>query len=119
MLLEHINSPADVKAIASDQLPTLADEMRNAILARVSLHGGHVGPNLGFVEATIALHRAFNAPTDKFVFDVSHQSYPHKLLTGQAFGFSARHASTRSPATAALQSRPNMILSSSTIRQLP
>lgn len=87
MLLEHINSPADVKALASDQLPTLADEMRNAILARVSLHGGHVGPNLGFVEATIALHRVFNAPTDKFVFDVSHQSYPHKLLTGRAFGF--------------------------------
>lgn len=87
MLLEHINSPADVKALASDQLSTLADEMRKAILARVSIHGGHVGPNLGFVEATIALHRVFNAPTDKFVFDVSHQSYPHKLLTGRAFGF--------------------------------
>lgn len=87
MLLEHINSPADVKALASDQLSALADEMRKAILARVSIHGGHVGPNLGFVEATIALHRVFNAPTDKFVFDVSHQSYPHKLLTGRAFGF--------------------------------
>ncbi len=87
MLLEHINSPADVKALASDQLPALADEMRKAILARVSIHGGHVGPNLGFVEATIALHRVFNAPNDKFVFDVSHQSYPHKLLTGRAFGF--------------------------------
>lgn len=87
MLLEHINSPADVKALACDQLSTLADEMRKAILARVSIHGGHVGPNLGFVEATIALHRVFNAPTDKFVFDVSHQSYPHKLLTGRAFGF--------------------------------
>lgn len=87
MLLEHINSPADVKALSIDQLPTLADEMRKAILARVSIHGGHVGPNLGFVEATIALHRVFNAPTDKFVFDVSHQSYPHKLLTGRAFGF--------------------------------
>lgn len=87
MLLEHINSPADVKALSIDQLPALADEMRKAILARVSIHGGHVGPNLGFVEATIALHRVFNAPTDKFVFDVSHQSYPHKLLTGRAFGF--------------------------------
>ena len=87
MLLEHINSPADVKALACDQLPALADEIRKAILARVSIHGGHVGPNLGFVEATIALHRVFNAPTDKFVFDVSHQSYPHKLLTGRAFGF--------------------------------
>ncbi len=87
MLLEHINSPADVKALSCDQLPALADEMRKAILARVSIHGGHVGPNLGFVEATIALHRVFNAPTDKFVFDVSHQSYPHKLLTGRAFGF--------------------------------
>ena len=87
MLLEHINSPADVKALACDQLPALADEIRKAILARVSIHGGHVGPNLGFVEATIALHRVFNAPTDKFVFDVSHQSYPHKLLTGRTFGF--------------------------------
>ena len=87
MILSNINSPADVKALPADQLTELAVEMRRAILQRVSVHGGHVGPNLGFVEATIALHRVFNAPEDKFVFDVSHQSYPHKLLTGRAYGF--------------------------------
>lgn len=87
MLIEHISSPADVKALDASLLPTLADEVRHAVLGRVSVHGGHVGPNLGFVEATIALHRVFNAPQDKFVFDVSHQSYPHKVLTGRAFGF--------------------------------
>jgi 1-deoxy-D-xylulose-5-phosphate synthase len=65
----------------------LAEEVRSALLARVSNHGGHVGPNLGIVETTIAMHYVFNAPADKFVFDVSHQSYPHKLLTGRAFGF--------------------------------
>ncbi|MBQ2321896.1 MAG: 1-deoxy-D-xylulose-5-phosphate synthase [Bacteroidales bacterium] len=87
MILEKINSPADLKALDPALLPALADEVRQAVLNRVSLHGGHVGPNLGFVEATIALHRVFNAPEDKFVFDVSHQSYPHKILTGRAFGF--------------------------------
>ncbi|MGN0029310.1 MAG: 1-deoxy-D-xylulose-5-phosphate synthase [Marinilabiliaceae bacterium] len=87
MILENIKSPADVKALPADQLPALAAEVREACLNRVSVHGGHVGPNLGFVEATIALHRVFNAPEDKFVFDVSHQSYPHKTLTGRAFGF--------------------------------
>ncbi len=87
MLLENINSPADIKSFNADQLNTLANEMRQALLNRVSIHGGHVGPNLGFLEATIALHYVFNAPTDKFIFDVSHQSYPHKLLTGRAFGF--------------------------------
>ncbi len=87
MLLEKIKSPADVKALPADQLDRLADEVREACLNRVSAHGGHVGPNLGFVEATIALHRVFDAPKDKFVFDVSHQSYPHKTLTGRAFGF--------------------------------
>lgn len=87
MILENIKSPADVKALPADQLTALAAEVREACLNRVSVHGGHVGPNLGFVEATIALHRVFNAPEDKFVFDVSHQSYPHKTLTGRAYGF--------------------------------
>lgn len=87
MILENIKSPADVKALPVDQLTALAAEVREACLNRVAAHGGHVGPNLGFVEATIALHRVFNAPADKFVFDVSHQSYPHKTLTGRAFGF--------------------------------
>ena len=68
-------------------LQTVADETRQAVLNRVSKHGGHVGPNLGFVEATVALHYVFDAPKDKLVFDVSHQSYPHKVLTGRAAGF--------------------------------
>lgn len=87
MYLEKIKSPADIKALGMDELPKLADEVREACLNRVAVHGGHVGPNLGFVEATIALHRVFDCPKDKFVFDVSHQSYPHKTLTGRSFGF--------------------------------
>lgn len=87
MLLEKIQSPADIKHLSTQQLQTLASEIRQGILLRDSLHGGHVGPNLGFVEATIAMHYVFNAPEDKFVFDVSHQIYPHKMLTGRAFGF--------------------------------
>ena len=87
MLLENITSPADIKKMPMAELTTLADEIRKGILLRDSLHGGHVGPNLGFVEATIAMHYVFNAPKDKFVFDVSHQIYPHKMLTGRAFGF--------------------------------
>ena len=87
MLLEKILSPADIKHLSAQQLHTLASEIRQGILFRTSLHGGHVGPDLGFVEATIAMHYVFDAPKDKFVFDVSHQSYPHKMLTGRAFGF--------------------------------
>ena len=87
MLLEKIQSPADIKHLSAQQLHTLASEIRQGILFRISLHGGHVGPNLGFVEATIAMHYVFDAPKDKFVFDVSHQIYPHKMLTGRAFGF--------------------------------
>lgn len=87
MYLEKINSPKDMKGLTVDQLSVLADEVREAVLNRVSVHGGHVGPNLGFTEATVALHYVFNAPLDKFVFDVSHQSYPHKILTGRKEGF--------------------------------
>lgn len=70
-----------------EELNIVADETRQAVLNRVSKHGGHVGPNLGFVEATVALHYVFDAPKDKLVFDVSHQCYPHKVLTGRASGF--------------------------------
>ena len=87
MYIEKIKSPADLKALDIESLKVVADETRAAVLNRVSKHGGHVGPNLGFVEATVALHYVFNAPVDKFVFDVSHQSYPHKVLTGRASGF--------------------------------
>ena len=87
MLLENIKSPKDVKALPIEQLPALAKEIRDGILNRDSNIGGHVGPNLGIVETTIAMHYVFNCPEDKFVFDVSHQSYPHKMLTGRAFGY--------------------------------
>lgn len=87
MILENIQSPADLKNLDIEALNIVANETRQAVLNRVSKHGGHVGPNLGFVEATVALHYVFNAPKDKFVFDVSHQCYPHKVLTGRAAGF--------------------------------
>ena len=87
MYLENIHSPQDIKQMSMEQLSVLAGEIRDGILLRDSLHGGHVGPNLGFVEATIAMHYVFNAPEDRFVYDVSHQIYPHKMLTGRAFGF--------------------------------
>ncbi len=87
MYIETIQSPADLKGLDMQTLKTVADETRQAVLNRVSKHGGHVGPNLGFVEATVALHYVFDAPKDKFVFDVSHQCYPHKVLTGRVAGF--------------------------------
>lgn len=87
MYLEKINSPADIKSYSVDELKKLAQEIRDALLKKLSIHGGHCGPNFGMVEATIALHYVFNSPVDKFVFDVSHQTYPHKMLTGRAYGF--------------------------------
>lgn len=83
MYIENINSPADIKQLNTQQLNVLADEMRHALLKRASIHGGHFGPNFGMVEATIALHYVFDSPIDKIVFDVSHQCYPHKMLTGR------------------------------------
>ena len=85
--LEQINSPADLKKLNISQMQTLASEIRDAILNRDSTVGGHVGPNLGIVETAIALHYVFNSPRDKIVWDVSHQCYPHKLLTGRKEGF--------------------------------
>ena len=87
MYLEKINSPADIKNYSLDEMKALAQEMRDALLKKLSIHGGHCGPNFAMVEATIALHRVFDSPKDKLVFDVSHQTYPHKMLTGRAFGF--------------------------------
>ena len=83
MYIETINGPEDVKKLSIDQLPALAEEMRAALLKRASIHGGHFGPNFGIVEATIAMHYVFESPKDKMVFDVSHQVYPHKMLTGR------------------------------------
>lgn len=83
MFLEKINCPNDLKSLNTKELQELAKEMRAALLHRLSKKGGHFGPNFGMVEATIALHYVFESPKDKFVFDVSHQSYPHKMLTGR------------------------------------
>lgn len=86
-ILDKINSPQDVKELSLDEMEALASEIRNGILTRVNTIGGHLGPDLGIVEATIALHKVFNSPVDKFIFDVSHQCYPHKMLTGRKDGF--------------------------------
>lgn len=85
--LNSINGPADLKKLDRAQLPELADEIRQAVLTKVTAAGGHFGPNLGVVEATIALHYVFDSPNDKIVWDVSHQSYPHKILTGRKEAF--------------------------------
>ncbi len=87
MILDKINSPADVKNLSVNDMNCLADEIREALFNRLTKIGGHFGPNFGFVEATIAMHYVFNSPTDKFVFDVSHQSYTHKILTGRKAGY--------------------------------
>lgn len=87
MYLEKINGPEDVKKLSMEQLVILAGEMREGLFNRLTQEGGHFGPNFGMVEATIAMHYVFNSPVDKFVFDVSHQTYPHKMLTGRAYGY--------------------------------
>lgn len=87
MYLEKINQPADVRSLNKEQLEALAAEMRTALLNKLSKHGGHFGPNFGMVEAIIALHYVFDSPKDKMVYDVSHQSYCHKMLTGRKDAF--------------------------------
>src|SRR5438552_4673648 len=82
-LLESISGPRDLKALSPDELPTLASEVRDFLIEAVSRNGGHLGPNLGVVELTIALHRVFDSPADKIIFDTGHQAYVHKLLTGR------------------------------------
>ena len=83
MYIEKINGPEDVKKLNIEEMTALAEEMRHALLKGASIHGGHFGPNFGMVEAIIALHYVFESPKDKMVFDVSHQTYPHKMLTGR------------------------------------
>ena len=87
MALEKVNSPEDLKKLSREELVVLAQDIRETMLHRVSNKGGHVGPDFGAVELIIALHKVFNSPVDKFVFDVSHQCYPHKIITGRKFGF--------------------------------
>ena len=86
-ILNRVNSPKDLKRLDEEELMLLAEEIREVIIEKVSQTGGHFGPNLGMVEATIAMHYVFNSPVDKIVYDVSHQCYPHKILTGRKHGF--------------------------------
>ncbi|MBS6005892.1 MAG: 1-deoxy-D-xylulose-5-phosphate synthase [Clostridium baratii] len=86
-ILNEVNSPVDLKKVSLDKLSILAEEIRNVLIKKVNATGGHMGPNLGMVEATIAMHYVFNSPIDKIVFDVSHQSYTHKILTGRKEAF--------------------------------
>ena len=87
MILDRINMPSDLRNLTVEEMKTLASEMREVIIKKVNTIGGHMGPNLGIVEATIAMHYVFNSPVDKIVYDVSHQCYPHKILTGRKEGF--------------------------------
>lgn len=87
MYLENVNGPEDIKKLKIEELTYLADETRKALINKISNAGGHSGPNLGMVEMTVAMHYVFNSPIDKIVFDVSHQSYPHKILTGRKEAF--------------------------------
>ena len=87
MILDSIIDPNDLKKLSVEEMNTLADEMRELIIKKVNTTGGHMGPNLGIIETTIAFHYVFNSPVDKIVFDVSHQCYPHKILTGRKDGF--------------------------------
>lgn len=86
-ILNKVNEPKDLRVLDNKELNILASEIREAIITKVSTTGGHFGPNLGMVETTIAMHYVFNSPIDKIVYDVSHQSYPHKMLTGRKNGF--------------------------------
>ena len=87
MILDKVNMPNDLRNLTVEEMKTLASEMREVIIKKVNTIGGHMGPNLGIVEATIAMHYVFSSPVDKFIFDVSHQCYPHKILTGRKEGF--------------------------------
>src|ERR687890_280134 len=82
-LLDTVQVPADIRALAKDQLPQLADELRQETISAVSVTGGHLGAGLGVVELTVALHYVFDTPKDKLIWDVGHQAYPHKILTGR------------------------------------
>ena len=87
MIIESIASPADVKRLSVEEMEKMAVEIRTLLIEKLSRHGGHCGPYLGMVEATIAMHYVFQSPQDKIVFDVSHQSYTHKMLTGRVGAF--------------------------------
>ena len=85
-MLESIKSPEDLRGLSYEQLDSLSDEIRQFLITKVSKTGGHLGPNLGVVELTLAIHRIFNSPKDVVLFDTGHQSYVHKMVTGRAVG---------------------------------
>lgn len=107
-ILDQINGPTEVKKLTIDEMSELATEMREKILQKNSAIGGHVGPNLGVVELTIAFHHVFDSPKDKIVWDVSHQSYGHKLLTGRKNGF--EEEATTKLAAIPINMKVNMII---------
>ena len=92
MILDKVNSPLDVKSLTKAEMEELAIEMQGLITKKVNVTGGHMGPNLGIIETTIALHNVFESPKDKIVFDVSHQCYPHKILSKLPTLFSTNEA---------------------------
>src|SRR5256712_10284249 len=86
-ILDRIGTPADLRSLSEAELRTLAEEIRQFLVATVSKTGGHLGPNLGMVETTLALHRVFDSPKDRILFDTGHQAYVHKIVTGRQDGF--------------------------------
>ena len=86
-MLEQVRGPADLQHLSQDQLTELADEIRQFLIHKVAATGGHLGPNLGVVELTLALHRVFDSPHDPIIFDTGHQAYVHKILTGRSADF--------------------------------
>ena len=82
-LLDTVNAPADIRRLQKAQLPQLSDELRQEMISAVSVTGGHLGAGLGVVELTVAIHHVFNTPDDKLIWDVGHQAYPHKIVTGR------------------------------------
>ncbi len=108
-LLERINGPEDLKELSQDQLTRLAGEIRDLLIETTTRTGGHLGPNLGVVELTIAIHRVFDSPKDRIVFDTGHQSYVHKLLTGRVAQFGTLQAVRRPdrlPVPGGVRARP-------------
>ena len=106
MLLEQIQQTNDIKKINPKDYPLLAEEIRQFLIEKISVTGGHLGSNLGAVELTMAMHIALNLPEDKIVWDVGHQSYTHKLLTGRREGFDHLRNAKRATATALIRDIP-------------
>ena len=103
-ILESITTPRDLRALSDAQLDQLATEIRDVLIRTVATNSGHLGPNLGVVELTLAIHRVFDSPSDRIVFDTGHQSYVHKLVTGRAANFGTLRRRVASAATPARRS---------------